>query len=136
MGDYIHKCELCGETFDLYKGEGWGESYIKEGAMLPSTRYVCMKCINKRKENKKMIRVFEATAYDKSTNGISFETYLVSGLGETDDTQWISEQLKPYDVLEDEVHYYFAEGELDDRAFIDTDEFFYLIREEITRDDN
>ena len=53
MGNYIHKCELCGETFDLYNGEGWGESYIKEGAMLPSTRYVCMKCIKKRKENKK-----------------------------------------------------------------------------------
>lgn len=52
MGNYIHKCELCGETFDLYKGDGWGESYIKEGTMLPSTRYVCMKCINKRKENK------------------------------------------------------------------------------------
>lgn len=50
MGNYIHKCELCGETFDLYKGEGWGESYIKEGAMLPSTRYVCMKCINKERK--------------------------------------------------------------------------------------
>lgn len=53
MSNYTHKCELCGETFDLYKGEGWGESYIKEGAMLPSTRYVCMRCIKKRKENKK-----------------------------------------------------------------------------------
>lgn len=53
MGNYIHKCELCGKTFDLYKGEGWGESYIKEGAMLPSTRYVCMDCIKKRKENNK-----------------------------------------------------------------------------------
>lgn len=53
MSDYIHECELCGKTFDLYNGEGWGESYMKEGAMLPSTRYVCMKCINKRKENKK-----------------------------------------------------------------------------------
>ena len=83
-----------------------------------------------------MIQVFEATAYDKNTKGISFETYLVSGLGETDDTQWISEQLKPYDVFEDEVHYYFAEGELDDRAFIDTDEFFYLIGEEIVRKEN
>ena len=81
-----------------------------------------------------MIQVFEATAYDKNTKGISFETYLVSGLGEADDPQWISEQLKPYDVFEDEVHYYFADGELDDRAFIDTDEFFYLIGEEIARD--
>ena len=59
MVDYIHKCELCGETFDLYKGEGWGESYTKEGAMLPSTRYVCMKCINKRKENKKLYKEME-----------------------------------------------------------------------------
>lgn len=83
-----------------------------------------------------MIQVFEATAYDKTTKGVSFETYLVSGLGETGDTQWISEQLKPYDVLEDEVHCYFAEGELDDRAFIDTDEFFYLIGEEIIKDDD
>ena len=54
MGDYIHKCELCGKTFDLYNGEGWGESYMKEGAMLPSTRYVCMECIKKRKENGRM----------------------------------------------------------------------------------
>lgn len=83
-----------------------------------------------------MIRVFEVTAYDKNTKDVSFETYLVSGLGETDDTQWISEQLKQYDVFEDEVHYYFAEGELDDRAFIDTDEFFYLIGEEIIKDGN
>ena len=136
MGDYIYKCELCGETFDLYKGDGWGEPYIKEGAILPSTRYVCMKCINKRKENKKMIRVFEATAYDKSTKDVSFETYLVSGLSDTDNSAWLNDQLRPYGVCDDGVHYYFAEGELDDRAFIDTDEFFYLVREEITKDDN
>ena len=83
-----------------------------------------------------MIQVFEATAYDKCTKDVSFETYLVSGLGETDDTQWISEQLKPYNVFEDEVHYYFAEGELDGRSFIDTEDFFYLIGEEIIKDDN
>lgn len=83
-----------------------------------------------------MIQVFEATAYDKNTKSVSFETYLVSGLGETDDTQWINEQLRPYGIHDDEVHYYFAEGELDDRAFIDTDEFFYLIGEEIARKEN
>lgn len=80
-----------------------------------------------------MIQVFEATAYDKNTKDVSFETYLVSGLGETDDTQWLNDQLRPYDIYDDEVHMYFAEGELDDRAFIDTDEFFYLIGEEIVR---
>lgn len=83
-----------------------------------------------------MIQVFEATAYDKNTKDVSFETYLVSGLGETDDTQWLNDQLRPYDIYEDEVHMYFAEGELDDRVFIDTDEFFYLIGEEITKDDD
>ena len=51
MSNYIHKCELCGKEFDLYKGEGWGESY-NDGGMLPKTRYVCMECIKSRKENK------------------------------------------------------------------------------------
>lgn len=83
-----------------------------------------------------MIQVFEATAYDKNTKGVSFETYLVSGLGDTNDSAWLNDQLRPYDIYDDEVHMYFAEGELDDRAFIDTDEFFYLIGEEITKDDN
>ena len=50
MNNYIHKCELCGKEFDLYNGEGWGESYFKDEAMLPSTRYVCMDCIHERKE--------------------------------------------------------------------------------------
>ena len=136
MGDYIHKCELCGETFDLYKGEGWGESYIKEGAMLPSTRYVCMKCINKRKENKKMIRVFTATAYDKCMKDMSYETYIVEGIQDTDNDAWVNDQLAPYGITDDDVHYYFAEGELDDRVYIDTDEFFYLIGGEIIKDDN
>ncbi len=48
--DYKHKCELCGKVFDLYNGEGWGESY-NAGGMLPKTRYVCMECIRKRGEN-------------------------------------------------------------------------------------
>ena len=52
MNNYIHKCELCGKAFDLYDGEGWGESYFKDGAMLPSTRYVCMDCIRERKEKR------------------------------------------------------------------------------------
>lgn len=50
MGKYTHECEFCGEKFDLYKGEGWGESYFA-GGMLPKTRYVCMGCIKKRKES-------------------------------------------------------------------------------------
>ena len=80
-----------------------------------------------------MIQVFEATAYDKNTKSVSFETYLVSGLDDTDNSAWLDDQLRPYGICDDEVHYYFAEGELDDRAFIDTDEFFYLIGEEIVR---
>lgn len=83
-----------------------------------------------------MIQVFEATAYDKNTKSVSFETYLVSGLGDTDNSAWLNDQLRPYGIRDDEVHYYFAEGELDDRAFIDTDEFFYLIGEEIMRKEN
>lgn len=46
---YIHTCEICGKVFDLYAGEGWGESY-NVGGMLPKTRYVCMECIRKRGE--------------------------------------------------------------------------------------
>lgn len=53
MSNYIHKCELCGKLFDLYNGEGWGESY-DAGGMLPKTRYVCTECIKSRKEIKKM----------------------------------------------------------------------------------
>lgn len=51
MNGYIHKCELCGREFDLYKGEGWGESYVADG-MLPRTRYICMECIKSRKETR------------------------------------------------------------------------------------
>lgn len=51
MKSYIYKCEICGKEFNLYNGEGWGESYISDGAMLPKTRYVCMECIKKRKKN-------------------------------------------------------------------------------------
>lgn len=83
-----------------------------------------------------MIQVFEATAYDKNTKDVSFETYIVSGLDDTDNSAWLNDQLRSYGICDDEVHYYFAEGELDDRAFIDTDEFFYLIGEEIVRKEN
>lgn len=52
MKNYLHKCELCGKEFDLYEGEGWGESYFSDDeAMLPKTRYVCMECIKKRRKN-------------------------------------------------------------------------------------
>ena len=74
-----------------------------------------------------MIRVFTATAYDKCMKDMSYETYIVEGVQDTDNE---------YGITDDDVHYYFAEGELDDRAYIDTDEFFYLIGEEIIKDDN
>lgn len=49
--EYTHTCYLCGEDFDLYKGEGFGESY-PSGGLLPSTRYVCIKCDVERKNIK------------------------------------------------------------------------------------
>lgn len=78
-----------------------------------------------------MIQVFEATAYDKCTRGISFETYIVQGMNGVGEREWCNDQLAPYDITDDEVHMYFDEGELDDRAFIDTEDFFYLIGEEV-----
>lgn len=51
LQEYDKKCEVCGKTFNIYRGEGWGEPYLKNGAMLPNTRYICRECINKRKEN-------------------------------------------------------------------------------------
>lgn len=83
-----------------------------------------------------MIRVFEATAYDKCTKDWSYETYLVSGLTDTDNLVWVNDQLKPYGITDEDVHYYFEDGALDGRTFKDTDEFFYLLGEEITKGDN
>ena len=42
--EYIRICEVCGKKFDLYAGEGIGESYLAEGAMLPKSRYICIEC--------------------------------------------------------------------------------------------
>lgn len=50
MSNHIYRCDICGRTFNLVNGDGWGESYFNPGAMLPSTRYVCNQCINKRKD--------------------------------------------------------------------------------------
>lgn len=77
-----------------------------------------------------MIRVFEATAYDKSTRHASYETYIVSGLTDTDNLVWVNDQLKPYGITDDDVHCYFEDGALDGRTFKDTDEFFYVFGEE------
>ena len=52
MSKYDKKCYLCGKLFNIYEGEGWGESYMKDGAMLPSTRYVCNKCRKERGNEK------------------------------------------------------------------------------------
>lgn len=83
-----------------------------------------------------MIRVFEATAYDKCTKDWSYETYLVSGLTDTDNLVWVNDQLKPYGITDEDVHYYFEDGALDGRTFKDTEEFFYLLGEEITKGDS
>lgn len=82
-----------------------------------------------------MIQVFETTAYDKNTKDVSFETHIVQGMNGIGEREWCDDQLAPYHITDNDVHMYFEEGELDDRAFIDTDEFFYLIGEEITKDE-
>lgn len=46
--EWEHICYRCGKKFNLYEGEGWGESYM-DGGMLPKTRYICMDCIKLRK---------------------------------------------------------------------------------------
>ena len=80
-----------------------------------------------------MIRVFEVTAYDKCTKDWSYETYIVSGLTGTNNLEWVNDQLKPYGITDEDVHYYFKDGVLDGCTFKDTDEFFYLFGEEITK---
>lgn len=83
-----------------------------------------------------MIRVFDATAYDKEMKNLSYDTYIVSGITDTNNRIWVNDQLKPYGITDEDVHYYFTEDELDDCAYKDTDEFFYLIGEEVFKDDN
>lgn len=43
-------CAECGKQFSIREGGGLGESYLKPGAMLPSTRYICLQCYEKLKE--------------------------------------------------------------------------------------
>lgn len=50
MENYIHICEICGKQFNLRNGEGLGESYISDGAMLPKSRYVCIECFRKERK--------------------------------------------------------------------------------------
>lgn len=83
-----------------------------------------------------MVQVFEATAYDKCTKDVSFETYIAEGIDGIGEREWCNDQLAPYHLSDDDIHMYFEEGELDDRSFIDTEDFFYLIGKEIIKDDN
>lgn len=80
-----------------------------------------------------MIRVFAVTAYDKETKDWSYDTYVVSGLTDTENITWVNDQLKPFDIMDEDVHYYFEDGALDGRTFKDTDEFFYVIHRELDR---
>ena len=82
-----------------------------------------------------MVQVYEATAYDKNEKNVSFETHLACGLGETDDTMWLNDKLRPYCLTDDDIHYYFGDGEIAGCAYVDTPEFFYLIGEEIIPDE-
>lgn len=83
-----------------------------------------------------MIQVFEATAYDKCTKDVSFETYIAEGINGIGEREWCDDQLAPFHLSDNDIHMYFEEGELDGRSFIDTEDFFYLIGEEIVKDDN
>ena len=82
------------------------------------------------------MRVFTATCYDKCTKDMSYETYIVQGMSGVGEREWCNDQLAPYHITDDEVHMYFDEGELDDRTFKDTEEFFYLIGDEVIKNDN
>lgn len=73
------------------------------------------------------MRVFNATAYDKYQKNVSFPTYLVEGVQDTDNDTWVNDQLAPYGITDDDVHYYFGDGEIDDCEYVDTPEFFYTI---------
>lgn len=82
------------------------------------------------------MRVFTATCYDKCTKDMSYETYIVQGVDDDvmTEPQILKEILKPYGITDDDVHMFFEDGELDDRVFKDTEEFFYLIGDEVIAD--
>ena len=44
---YNRVCDVCGRKVNTYTGSGIGFSYMKPGAMLPSTKYTCMSCYKK-----------------------------------------------------------------------------------------
>lgn len=56
---YVQQCDHCGKLFDIRKGEGWGRSYFKAGAMLPSTLYECNDCMNKEHLELEIVRLKE-----------------------------------------------------------------------------
>lgn len=78
-----------------------------------------------------MIKVFEATVYDKYNDDKTYETYIVSGIEKTSDVNLINHLLKPFGVTDEDIHYYFADGELDNKVCKDTEEFFYILGEEL-----
>lgn len=83
-----------------------------------------------------MVQVFEVTAYDKCTKDVSFDTYIAQGVNGVGEKVWCDDQLAPFHLTDNDIHMYFEEGELDGCSFIDTEDFFYLIGEEIIKDDN
>lgn len=44
-------CSECGKQANIYTGSGIGFSYMKHGAMLPSTKYTCIDCYRKLKQS-------------------------------------------------------------------------------------
>ncbi len=78
-----------------------------------------------------IVEVFTATAYDKCMKDLSYETYIVSGITDTENEAWVNDQLKPFGITDEDVHYFVPEGELDDRAYYDTEEFFYLLGDRV-----
>ena len=78
-----------------------------------------------------MTRVYKATAYDKEAKDFYFETYIVSGIEDTDNEKWVNAMLDLFNITDEDVHYYFPDWYLDGRKYVDTDEFFYVIEEEL-----
>lgn len=82
------------------------------------------------------MEVYRATAYDKCAKDWSYETYIAMADGGLD-TDELDARLKPFGLNDDDIHYYFNwEDDLGNRGYIDTDEFFFLIGEEVIKNDN
>lgn len=71
------------------------------------------------------MKVYDVTAYDKSTTGSVFHTHIVVGALRTDDKRYLNKELGEYGLTDDNVHFYFTQDE-----FFCVLEFLYVIERE------